>query len=253
MKGSGARLPALFVVFCLGGPALAHVGPSDTTNNRYYKLTPMSDRVRLAYTIFFGREPGQVMRQRMDVDRDGVLSPAEVSTYSQVIAKELIASVSFLQGGKETKLSWQDVDVGMGTMDVAGGPFSVDLIGTVCLDHRKLDVEHQLVFRDRLRLPKPGETELSLAPAPGIQITKSVLDGRTSRHSEKWQGGPGPAQSGYEFAFTVQRDQTGPLDASCTPPPPRGTWTLWFAAAGAALALLAGFWIRRLARPKVSR
>lgn len=253
MKGRGAQLITLLVILAAAAvsrQAFGHVGPSDATNNRYYKLTPMADRVRLAYTIFFGRQPGQVMRHRMDVNRDGVLSSDEVSAYRQVIAKQLFASVSFLQAGKDAKLLWQDVDVGMDTMDVDSGPFSVDFIGTVCLDDRRLGIEHELVFRDRLRLPSPGETELSLAPAPGIQITKSVLDGRASRHVEKWQGGPGAAQTGYAFAFIVQKDELGPLDSVCTPPVATSSRRRLYmlGGGGIVLALLLAMWAWRSRR-----
>ena len=232
----------------LAGPSVsAHVGPSDTSNNRYYKLTPMSDRVRLAYTIFFGREPALVTRRRMDVDRDGVLSPDEVAAYGDLIAKEVLASVSFQLDGKDVDVLWQDIDVGMQDTDVGAGPFSVDLIGTVCLRPGAAGNEHQLRFRDRLRLPKPGETELSLAPAPGIRMTRSVLDGKPSRHEAKWQGGPGPAQAGYEFAFVVESADMPALDDSCLPRADASASRMWMplALAGLAAALGALLWRHR--------
>lgn len=227
------------LVCVLSEPVAAHVGPSEKTNNRYYKLTPMSDRVRLAYTIFFGREPGLVTRRHMDVDRDGVLSPREIATYGKVMAKELFASVSFLEAGKEVEILWQDADVGLERLDVSAEPFSVDFIATVCLDTQQIGYEHSLVFRDRLRLPKPGETELSMMPAPGIRITGSALDGRPSRHSEKWQGGPGPAQVGYEFSFVVESDELAVLDQSCAKPKTSRS-NRWLAFVGAAVLALVG-------------
>lgn len=234
----------------LSRPAAAHVGPSEKTNNRYYKLTPMSDRVRLAYTIFFGREPGLVTRRHMDVDRDGVLSAQEIASYGQVIAEDLFASVSVLQAGREARIIWQDADFGLGRLDVIAEPFSVDFIATVCLDTQTLGYEHSLVFRDRFRLPRPGETELSMAPAPGIRITRSVLDGRPSRHSVQWQGGPGPAQEGYEFAFVVESDELAVLDQSCAKPTAsRSSRRLAFVAATALALLLAGVvFVRRQRR-----
>ena len=245
---SKVQIAALLALSCLlSGPAAAHVGPSEKTNNRYYKLTPMSDRVRLAYTIFFGREPGLVARRHMDLDRDGVLSASEIASYGRVIAKELFASVSFQQAGQDTEILWQDADVGLGRLDVSAEPFSVDFIATVCLDQQALGYEHSLVFRDRFRLPRPGETELSMAPAPGIRITRSVLGGRPSRHSEKWQGGPGAAQEGYEFAFVVESDELAVLDQSCVKPSaPRSKRRLAFVfAAALGLVLVGVYFVRR--------
>ena len=43
-----------------------HVAPSVDDNNRYLKVTPLGDGVRLAYTVFFGEIPG---RRRAPHDR----------------------------------------------------------------------------------------------------------------------------------------------------------------------------------------
>src|SRR6185369_12131192 len=53
-----AMAPVIVLGFGLGfglaGRAAAHVAPSVGDNNRYLKLTPLGDRVRLAYTVFYG-------------------------------------------------------------------------------------------------------------------------------------------------------------------------------------------------------
>ena len=41
--------------------AAAHVSPSVDDNNRFLKLTPLGDRVRLAYTVLFGDNPGRAL------------------------------------------------------------------------------------------------------------------------------------------------------------------------------------------------
>lgn len=199
--------------------ASAHVGSSEKVNNRYYKITPMADRVRLAYTIFFGREPGMVIRRRMDKNRDGQISPKESKAYAQLIEGEIHKSVSVALDGAAFDIRWRDVDIGLGKPNTAGGPFSLDFIGTVCLASKAWGLENRLVFRDRMRLPKPGETELFLDPAPGIRVIRSEMDGREVRtRGEKWQGGPGPAQKGYQLSFVVESDETAGLDSACDPP-----------------------------------
>ncbi len=252
MRVGSVGVAFLLSASLLSGVASAHVSSSETTNNRYYKLTPMSDRVRLAYTIFFGSEPSLVTRRQMDVDHDGVLSGQEVTAYGQRIADELFASVSFLQSGQEAEILWQDIDVGMDDFTVGGGAFSVDFIGTVCLEHQGLGSVHELLFRDRMRLPSSGESELSMAPAPGIRLTETTLDGRPAGDIEKWQGGPGPAQTGYGFRFVVDTQDMAVLDKSCAPAKDESRalwpWTLVGALGGVTLLGFALFFWRARTR-----
>ena len=64
-------LAITWVVTCLGflGPtADAHVAPSVDDNNRYLKVTPSADRLRIAYTVFFGENQGRQMRAGLDTN-----------------------------------------------------------------------------------------------------------------------------------------------------------------------------------------
>lgn len=226
------------------------MGSSEKVNNRYYKLTPMADRVRVAYTIFFGRQPGMQIRRRMDTNHDGQLSPREGADYAEKIAVELRKAVSVELEGVAVDPRWRDVDIGIGTPTIAGGPFSVDLVGSVCLA-KQSGQENHFVFRDRMRLPLPGETELFLDPAPGIRVTHSEIDGREVKtRGEKWMGGAGPAQKGYELRFVVESDETAGLDSACDPPVKRsGTMRLLLVVgAGAGLLCCALFFVLRRRR-----
>jgi hypothetical protein len=241
----------LLALSALPAPASAHVGSSEKVNNRYYKITPMADRVRVAYTIFFGRLPGMQIRRRMDLNHDGQLSGSEAQKFAEQIATELRKSVSADLGESGSEIRWKEPAIGIGTPNISGGPFSVDLVGTLCLAEQA-GQEHRFVFRDRMRLPLPGETELFLDPAPGIVVTKSELDGRPARsRGEKWQGGPGPARQGYELRFIVESDETAGMDSACDPEPAREsstrTWILVASAAGLLLCGLLLFLRRRVA------
>ena len=70
------RRALVLAITLASGLAIAHVAPSVDDNNRYLKLTPQGDRVRLAYTVFFGEVPGATMRQAIDTSRDGSISEA---------------------------------------------------------------------------------------------------------------------------------------------------------------------------------
>src|SRR5882757_5803724 len=89
----------------------AHVAPSVDDNNRYLKVTPQADGIRLAYTVFFGEIPGASERKLLDTNHDGQIDAAE---------------------SKAQQLTWTLVDVGMGSPQVAAGSFSVDMIAYLC-------------------------------------------------------------------------------------------------------------------------
>lgn len=201
----------------------------------------MADRVRIVYTIFFGREPSATLRRDMDRNRDGMLSDSEIAAYATSLQAEVLTSTAATLNGRDVKIRWKPADVGMSDATTSGGAFSADFVGSVCLAQKSPKAEHTLVFTDSLVLSKPGESELRLDPAPGIRIARSVIGGREiGVAGHKWQGGPGPAAQGYQLGFFVDRDDSAGLDDSCKPPPPEGGRRTGFIAGGALLLLLAG-------------
>ncbi len=197
---------------------LAHVGSDEKTNNRYYKLTPMSDRVRVAYTIFFGRQPSLEIRRGMDLDGDRKISNSEKNSYREQLAREVFKVVSVELDHSPSEVKWSEVTLGLGGDSIFDGPFSIDLIGSVCLVSPAPDTRHHLVFRESLRLPVPGETELHLDPAPGVDIRKSILDKAPLVGNEKrWTGGAGPVTNGYELEFLVKNMDSAGMDSLCDP------------------------------------
>jgi hypothetical protein len=217
----------------------AHIGSSEKVNNRYYKLAPMADRVRIVYTIFFGREPSAELRREMDTDRDGMLSASEVATFAGALQSDVVGSTAATLGANDTEIYWQPIDLGIGRATTSGGAFSADLVGTVCLTQSSPTEEHRLIFVDGLVLPKPGESELRLDPAPGIRIVESRLGGREVGAGHKWQGGAGPVAQGYQLSFLVERDDSAGLDDLCKPPPPEKHRLRSILVGGAVLLLLA--------------
>src|SRR5690349_19398752 len=131
--------------------ARAHVAPSVDDNNRYLKLTPLGDRVRLAYTVFFGEVPGAAERRTIDANRDGQIDDAEAKAFAESIAAQVAAALVVEIDGAATPVTWDTTEAGMGTPQVAAGAFSVDLIAYPCL--AKLGGRHRVVVHDRFRIP----------------------------------------------------------------------------------------------------
>jgi hypothetical protein len=206
---------ALVVVALATAIAVAHVAPSVDDNNRYVKLTPLGDRVRLAYTVFFGEVPGASERRSLDRNRDGQIDEEEAHAFGTRIAAEVAAGLEVEVDGVVQPVHWEIVDVGMGTPAVAAGAFSVDLVTHACLASPR--GPHRVIVRDRFRLPHPGETEVKVEDSPGVTIEHArVGNVDDPSYDYRFAGGGGPfSDEGLDLAFTAGPRSTVTPDATC--------------------------------------
>lgn len=218
--------------------AAAHVAPSVDDNNRYLKVTPFGDRIRLAYTVFFGEVPGAIARRDIDTNHDGQLTEAEGHAFGQTIANQVAAGLEVEVDDKVVTMPWASVDVGLGTPLVAAGSFSVDLIGYACLPVAR--GTHRLVVHDRYRIAHPGETEVKVEDAPGIAIDKAhVGPANDPSHDFRFAGPGGPlSDDGLELTFDAGPRSTVTADAVCRAEPARSGHGLIYLAAGAGVLVL---------------
>ncbi|MEP6861205.1 MAG: hypothetical protein ABJE66_11315 [Deltaproteobacteria bacterium] len=220
--------------------AAAHVAPSVDDNNRYLKVTPFGDRVRLAYTVFFGEVPGAIARRDIDTNHDGQLTEAEGHAFGVAIAGQVAAELQVEVDGKVATMPWASVDVGLGSPQVAAGSFSVDLIGYACLPTAR--GTHHLIVHDRYRVPHPGETEVKVEDAPGIVIDKAhVGPANDPTHDFRFAGPGGPlSDDGLELTFDAGPRSTVTADAVCRAGPATSRAWLLYVAIGAGLLVLGG-------------
>jgi hypothetical protein len=182
--------------------AQAHVAPSQNDNNRYLKLTPLADRIRLAYTVFFGEVPGERARVDIDTDHDGTISQREAQTFGDRLAAEVAANLAVEVDGIQRPIEWEAVDVGMGSPSATAGAFSVDLVTRFCLSD---ETTHHAIVRDRYRIPNPGETEVRIDDGLGIRVVAARV-GTTEdpRHIYRFLGPGGPlSDAGIDLQFEV--------------------------------------------------
>ncbi len=208
---------ALVLAITLGGAAAAsaHVAPSVDDNNRYLKLTPLGDRVRLAYIVFYGEVPGARLRPSIDTDRDGSISDAEGQAFGTRLGGELAAALDVSVDGARQPLAWTTISAGMGSPRVAAGAFSVDLVTYLCLPAAR--GRHEVRLFDRFRVPRPGETEVKIEDSPGVRIERAKIGDHTDPGSGFRFVGPGGPLSdhGLELAFTAGDQALVPTDGAC--------------------------------------
>lgn len=243
------RVIVLVITWALalvGRTAIAHVAPSLDDNNRYLKITPAADRLRVAYTVFFGENPGRQTRPGLDTDHDGILSEDEGSAFGAKLSREVADGIELTIDGASHPVRWATVAVGLGTPDTTAGSFSVDMIAYVCLPPPGAAAARRTVkvlLRDRFRVPRPGETEVKVEDAVGITIEHARVgpfDDPT--HDYKLVGPGGPLMDdGLDLAFAIS-DKAPRGDQACAAPPAgsRGAHrSVALVVGGSALAALA--------------
>ena len=192
---------AMLAIAALAGRATGHVQPSVDDNNRFLKLTPLGDRVRLAYTVLFGDNPGRAMRPGMDANKNGLIDDDEAQAFGGKLSEEVAAALDLQIDGKAVPVAWAEVAVGMGAPQTAGGTFAVDLVGYLCLPTAR--GAHHIVLRDHFALTRPGETEVKIEDSPGVTISRARV-GRADDPSFDYRfAGPGGplAEDGLDLVF----------------------------------------------------
>lgn len=218
----------------------AHVAPSVDDNNRYLKLTPLGDRVRIAYTVFFGEIPGASERRGIDANRDGRIDDAEAHAFGEHLAGEVAASVELEVDGARQPIRWTTIDVGMGTPDVAAGSFSVDLVAYPCLPTAR--GRHRILLRDKMQLTQPGETEVKVEDSPGVSIDHARVGAADDpSYDYKFVGAGGPiSDDGLDLQFDAGPKAPVTADNVCTAPAKPVSALPWLLGGGAVLVVAAG-------------
>lgn len=203
-----------------------HVAPSVDDNNRYLKVTPLRDGVRLAYTVFFGEIPGASERRSIDANRDGRIDDAEAKRFADNLGAQVAQAIDIEVDGVAQRVSWDLVSAGMGSDAVAAGSFSIDLVAFACGP----GTSHRVLIRDQFRIPRPGETEVKVEDSPGVSIKKAhVGPADDPSHDFRFAGPGGPlADDGLELEFAAT-DKTptvpsGKCTAAAAPAKSSGGW-----------------------------
>ncbi len=219
----------------------AHPAPAVDANNRYLKITPMADRARLAYTIYFGEVPGNVVRRALDVDGDGTVSDDEAARWSASLAQTVQRTLALRLDDREVALAWEEVVPGLGSAHTDGGAFAVDLIAWMCA--ASPGRRHELELIDRHSLLPAGETEVRIDESPGVQVDVArVGDAPFVDRLARFQGEAAPLARGLHLVWEAGPRAEVPPDDRCPRPRAAGAargWLMPMLGAGVGLALIA--------------
>ncbi|HET9624629.1 MAG TPA: hypothetical protein VFP84_24850 [Kofleriaceae bacterium] len=208
----------LVIGLAVATPARAHVVASTGSNNRYLKLSVLGDRLRLAYTIFYGEVPGGALRKAIDANHDGAIDDSETQPLGDRVARDVAAAVELTVDGVRRPVVWSEVVVGMGSPRADAGAFSIDLVATICLAAPR--GTHALLLKDAYAIDSPGETEVKLEDAPGVHIDRSHIgDADDEAHDYQLVGPSGALERhGLEAQVTVSPRAIATPDATCPGP-----------------------------------
>lgn len=192
----------------------AHPQASPDRNNRYVKVTPMGDRIRLAYTVYLGEAPGARARARLDRDRDGQIDDREAGVLGDEVGALVRPAVDLALDGAPAAIDWATLDVGLGTPATRAGALAVDLVGWACTGP---GADHSLTLRDRVRIDEPGEIEVRIEESPGVTLGARTLGGEPMRDLvATWRGDEGRLATGLVLAYTVDASRAvQPQDQRC--------------------------------------
>jgi hypothetical protein len=209
------RLSLVLAITLAAAHADAHVAPAVGDNNRYLKLTPLGDRIRLAYTVFYGEVPGATLRQTIDANHDGAIDDAESQLFGDRLSREVAAALDITIDGAHQPVAWSQVVVGLATPRTAAGAFSVDLVAWLCLASSR--GKHAVLLRDDFKLARPGETEVKVEDSPGVTINASRIGGAEDEAHDYNLVGPSGAlhTEGLDLQFTAGDKSVVAADATC--------------------------------------
>jgi len=212
------RLVLALAIVLAATRAAAHVAPAIGDNNRYLKLTPLGDRVRIAYTVFYGELPGAALRRAIDANHDGAIDDAESEAFGARIAREVAAALDVAIDGARQPVAWAQVVIGLGTPEAAAGAFSIDLVAWLCVAPPR--GKHALLLRDDFRLERPGETEVKVEDSPGVTITATRIGGADDEANDYKLVGPSGALAtdGLDLQYTAGDTAVVTADAICRGP-----------------------------------
>jgi hypothetical protein len=213
------RTCALALIAAAAGrpaPTSAHVAPALEDNHRYLKLTPLGDRVRLAYLVLYGERPGRALRAALDADGDGSIADREAAPHGARLGADVARGLAVTVDGAPRAIAWEEVRVGLGDPRARGGAVAVDLIATICLAPGP-PASHALTLRDRFALPGLGETEVRVDEGVGVRIDDARVGAAALASGLLRLVGPTEllAGPGLALAFTTTPRAPRPADGRC--------------------------------------
>ncbi len=169
----------LFAIVLLSWPASIWAHPlGNFTVNRFSRLEPGRDRIDLLYIVDMAEIAAFQERQRIDVDRDGAVSPAEQAAY-------LEAEVSALQDNLHLQAAGADLTLQAQSQSISfppgqGGLSTLRLVVSFAADLPAGENHQQITYRDDNFADRLGWQEIVVRPGSGVRLLDSTAPAEDS-------------------------------------------------------------------------
>ena len=241
----------------------AHPQFALSTVNRYGKLVLQAPRqTRIFFTLMVGDVPALGLRQQADRDGDGTLSDSEQQGLATLLRDRVASGVHVYRGATEVVIPWAATPLHLDSPAVSATAFACEISATLPPAGNgepggTTGQVDELRYDDRVELPPVGELELRVEEGPGMRVLETQTSlappsapGRPATGPNllfQWSGPPRSSVSDRSI-----RIRFAPASALALRRQRPWTQTRWPWLVGSlvmALALAAGYSLRRLGRP----
>lgn len=147
--------------------AEAHAARSQLRTNTYVWISVGAHSLDGIYSIAYGDVPALELRRSMDGDGDGVVSPAEYSTFVEELRARLARCLSFEMDGSSLEFGFHDAPATLESSAVVPEWLRIDLQFSSSLGEGN---GGEVTISDSCELLARGESEYRLEPALGVTI-----------------------------------------------------------------------------------
>ena len=230
----GGALAALALPLCLSAPerAQAHLGHLVLRAERYVKIDAAPGELRVVVSLMLGPSEARLALEPADTSGDGSLSRSEADAYLAGWGAELERELRIeLDDAPAEGVVWRD-----GILEpigpIAAQPVTVERVAHVPLPGG----EHVVRVRDAMEVARFERTDVVFQARDGATLARAGFGASPAdRETALSFGSDFAPAGGRAFTATVT-----------TPEDPADVWArLTAVVAGGALAVLAGFFLRR--------
>lgn len=131
LKKTFVKTLLLVGLFIHSAPILAHPLHGPSWGERYMTIRAESDKLHVVYGFSINQRFGRKVRQSADLNSDGFVDDAEVSSFSQKLQKDISSNVRFFLDSRPHSLDWDEPYLGSLKGRTVRGPIAIEFSAVV--------------------------------------------------------------------------------------------------------------------------